>query len=125
MVLGVLLFAMAGASFMASGIALGQFSAARGLLRGGDMPNGGPIVFEIPCSCSGGHVIQVGPPRPGRLLVQPGITRVYKFYRPHVGSWDLGLAFPGGQCLVPNPVDGCHSVPVDGTQLIMGTSLTL
>src|SRR3989344_3621495 len=63
---------------------------------------GGRILTVIYCTCSPGqHVIVVGPPRPGRILITPA-TRIYAFGMvSKLGSYVMGTHTAPGVCLIP------------------------
>jgi len=86
-------------------------------------PFGGFVYAVVPCTCSGGAVIYVGPPVPGPYLYLPGFTRVYEYYQiPRPGVWVLGNFVPGPPCLV-YAGKSCVPVPHYGVITIVGTSL--
>lgn len=83
---------------------------------------GGRIMAVIPCTCSPGMAIIVGPPKPGILLFIPGVSRLFNNRRPFPGSWTLGDYSFGGICL-QIASHGCFPYPiVQGTILKIGTS---
>ena len=113
--------------------------------QSGTRPFGGRILGSpIYCTCSNGHVVNVGPPRPGRFHFIPGGTRIYSFgnvytpgrfipggtriysfgnvYTP--GRWLLGNYRPGtgNQCWIRVSHNSCIQVPNDGIMTIVGTS---
>ena len=94
--------------------------------QSGTRPFGGRILGSpIYCTCSNGHVVNVGPPRPGRFHFIPGGTRLYSFsnvYTP--GRWLLGNYRPGtgNQCWIRVSHNSCIQVPNDGVMTIVGTS---
>lgn len=83
-------------------------------------PFGGLVLFVVPCPCSGGEMITVGPPRPGIFMVDAG-SIVYERFQPFVGHWVLGLSDFYEPCLWPT-LFGC--VPIGGASRIriLGTS---
>ena len=84
---------------------------------------GGRILFETPCTCSGGLRLEVGSPRPMDLWYQPGVSVLFSFYNLLPPDYVLGTYTPGGACTVwVGPV--CVPVPPLGTITIAGTSLT-
>lgn len=87
-------------------------------------PFGGQILSVIPCTCSYGHVVVLGPPIPGLYHFTP-FTTLYSFFQTYrIGAWLLGNYFPGtgNQCLVYVGV-GCVPVPNLGAMQMVGTSL--
>lgn len=63
------------------------------------VPFGGPILTLIPCS-NGAIYVVLGPPTPGPYVWMPG-TISYAYGPPSfVGQYLLGLAMPGGVCVV-------------------------
>ena len=103
-----------------------SFPVVRLLAQSGTRPFGGRILGSpIYCTCSIGHVVNVGPPRPGRFHFIPGGTRLYSFgnvYTP--GRWLLGNYRPGtgNQCWIRVSHNSCIQVPNDGVMTIVGTS---
>ena len=103
-----------------------SFPVVRLLAQSGTRPFGGRILGSpIYCTCSIGHVVNVGPPRPGRFHFIPGGTRLYSFgnvYTP--GRWLLGNYRPGtgNQCWIRVSHNSCIQVPNDGIMTIVGTS---
>ena len=85
---------------------------------------GGRIIATIPCTCSGGLWISVGPPRPmAGIVYQAGVSVLFSFYSLLPSEHILGTYVPGGVCLVGVP-PGCGSVTTIGTIVVAGTSLT-
>lgn len=85
------------------------------------IPFGGRILKIIPCLCSPGIAVIVGPPRGGSFLfIGKGL---YAWWRVLPGSWVLGDYSPGATCWQP-VYKGCSSLitPVQGTILKIGTS---
>ena len=83
---------------------------------------GGRIIAEIPCTCSGGLLLVVGPPRPMELLYQPGFSILFSFYSLLPSEHILGTYVPVGACAMEE--DACVPFPVPGTIVVAGTSLT-
>lgn len=88
------------------------------------LPFGGMISFTLPCPCSFGLSIAVGPPVPGKFFISAFGSRIYPFFKPTPGSWILGdYSLTPVPCLqVAFPV----CVPSDfsqGVVIIAGTSL--
>ena len=83
---------------------------------------GGRILAEIPCTCSGGIRLEIGPPRPMDVLYQTGESVLFSFYSLLPSEYVLGTYHPGGVCSVGVP-PACDIEPVVGTIIIAGTSL--
>jgi len=87
-------------------------------------PFGGRIIDVTACSCSAGFRLTIGPPVPAEnIVVQLGVTKIFMWwqvFRP--GPWTLGLWQTGGVCKVYSG-KGCTELDVEGTVLIIGTSL--
>src|SRR3989338_2935240 len=80
--------------------------------QSGTRPFGGRILGSpIYCTCSIWHVVNVGPPRPGRFHFVPGATRLYAF---------MNVYTPGRWIRVSH--NSCIQVPNDGVMTIVGTS---
>jgi hypothetical protein len=90
----------------------------------------------IPCvSFCGGDIAMaciVGPPRPGRVMVdmRPGtpgwigsIPGAYLYFQFHDGVWWQGGGRPGGSCDIPAPHSGCIGFTITVTSLYNGSSL--
>jgi hypothetical protein len=91
--------------------------------QSGTLPFGGMVRNVIWCTCSSGAVVDVGPPRGGRFLYQPGSTRVYEYYQiPRVGVWLLGNYLPGAGVCLQWSGKSCFAVPHQGLITIVGTS---
>lgn len=85
---------------------------------------GGRIVATIPCTCSGGVWLSIGPPRPmAGIVYQAGISVLFSFYSLLPSEYILGTYVPGGVCMVGIP-PACGSVATIGTIVVAGTSLT-
>lgn len=105
-----------------------KISRALGLLEVADaflpVPFGGLISVTIPCPCSFGASLTVGPPVGGKFFVSAFGSRIYPFFKLFPGSWILGdYASTPMTCLEP-AVPVC--VPIDYSQglvMIAGTSL--
>ena len=80
-----------------------QFASAIGLI----IPFGGNILVAVPCT--NGLLITVGPPRPGVFLYQPGVSVIHENFILKPGAKVLGIAIPGGVCVLPVPI------PAEGT----------
>ena len=104
--------------FSASAQGFGGFSGIGG-------PFGGRILEVRFCTCSLGFVLKIGPPRGGDFLYQPGVSRLFAFFRILVpGMWTLGLAGPPAPCLQYRGV-ACITdakTPAPPLILIVGTS---
>ena len=87
---------------------------------------GGQIVGMLPCACSANWILYVRDVRYQMLplIYQPGITFLYKMYQPRPAVNSLGSFVPGGVCLIYVGT-GCSPVPVVGTMLQLGTSLSI
>lgn len=86
------------------------------------IPFGG-LNAPIPCTCSGGFLQTIGPPRPALVYFQAGASIPYQFFMFGApGVWTLGTFFPSGVCSVVTPT-GCANITAEGTVLIEGTSL--
>lgn len=87
------------------------------------IPFGGRILSVTYCTCSFSLMVSVGPPRGGTFIYQPGLSRLYSYYRIFSsGPWVLGTATGNSTCLI---YSGNSCVPV-GAGLVMrlvGTSL--
>lgn len=89
----------------------------------GLLPFGGPIVSVIPCYCSFGALLTIGPPVPGTYVFQLGRSILFpmgQVYRPLpmvLGTWTPGGVCETGFFCLPPPV------PIMGTIGIVGTSL--
>ena len=100
--------------------------SAQSLSGGGTRPFGGRILGSpIYCTCSTGHVVNIGPPRDGRFHFVPGSSRLYRFsnvYTP--GRWLLGNYRPGtgNMCLIRVSHNSCWQVQNEGIMTIVGTS---
>jgi len=62
------------------------------------IPFGGTILKTVPCL--NGLLLIVGPPRGGPYLFTLG-SILYLNYSLKEGSWVLGVAVPGGICILP------------------------
>ncbi|MBI3019797.1 MAG: hypothetical protein HYY60_00510 [Parcubacteria group bacterium] len=84
---------------------------------------GGRIIATIPCTCSGGLWISVGPPRPmAGIVYQVGVSVLFSFYSLLPSEHILGTYVPGGVCFVGIP-PYCTSIATLGTIVVAGTSL--
>lgn len=86
------------------------------------LPFGGRILYVTYCTCSGGILLTVGPPRPGNYYFTVGsmLYSYYQIFKP--GPWVLGDAYPGGACTIYIGT-ACSGVPTTGTIRQVGTSL--
>ncbi len=86
------------------------------------IPFGGKIVTAIPCACSGNLLLYVADPRGmvWPLSYQPGVTRLYSYFKPLPPANTVGSFIPGGVCLIP--ASPCAPIPSVGTITMMGTS---
>lgn len=83
---------------------------------------GGKLLGTIQCTCNGGHVMIIGPPRPARVRLVPGFTKVYPYGQTkREGAWQLGIYSKPIICLVRA---GLFCIPVEhqGNIMIIGTS---
>ncbi len=82
---------------------------------------GGRVLNVIPCTCSFGLMLTVGPPVGGTFIYQFGSSTLYKNYSPTTGNWVLGTTLGRSTCLV---YAGTSCVSVGNGALIrkMGTS---
>lgn len=90
---------------------------------GGSGVFGGQIGGTIQCTCTGGHVMTVGPPRPGTFYLAPGYSQVFEYgqtKRP--GAWVLGTYTPASPCL-KRVGRFCVPIPHQGNIQLIGTSL--
>ncbi|MEK7614160.1 MAG: hypothetical protein AAB428_00635 [Patescibacteria group bacterium] len=87
---------------------------------GGGLTFGGMIGAAIPCTCSPGIGLIIGPPKGGIFLLSPS-SKLHANMRPIPGSWVLGDYVPGGICLQAGTP--CFPFPiVQGTIGKIGTS---
>jgi len=90
------------------------------------LPFGGMINTIIPCTCSFGTSIIVGPPRPANLYMSylfMSSPLFYAYKSIKIGAWILGNYATGGTCL---EYIGTTCVPINspqGTVIMAGTSL--
>ena len=83
---------------------------------------GGLVLFSLPCTCSFGLWIIVGPPKPTSAIYSLFSSTLYKNFNPTIGHWVLGNTYTRtGVCLV---YAGVSCVPVGGGLIInkIGTS---
>lgn len=59
------------------------------------LPFGGMITVTVPCTCSIGMTIVVGPPVGGKFFVSAFGSRILANFRPFSGSWIIGNYVPG------------------------------
>ena len=83
---------------------------------------GGKIKAIIPCTCSPGMGIIVGPPKPAILLFVPGLSRLFSNGRLFPGSWTLGDYSSGGVCMQIAGKTCAPYPPIQGTIIKIGTS---
>ncbi len=83
---------------------------------------GGRIMKVVPCTCSPGMAIIVGPPRPAILLYIPGASRLFRYGRIMPGVWSLGDYSSGGTCMQIAGKTCAPYPPIQGTILKIGTS---
>lgn len=119
--------------FLIAALLFNFFGSERAAAVSPLLPFGGPILQVIPCGCSNGHVVVVGPPGSpaktegllNRFHFVPTQTILFRFFQTaRIGAWLLGTYMPGtgNQCLLPVE-DGCIIVPNDGVIKLLGTSL--
>lgn len=110
------------------GLLLTGFTVVHGLPSGATGVFGGRITSVTQCTCTGGHVITVGPPRSATLYFVPGLSILYEYGQiKKVGAWVLGNYTSPTMCLrlqCPCGKSGCCCVPVShqGNIQIVGTS---
>jgi len=109
-------FFIIGLVFLGTDVVYGQLpSGATGLF-------GGKLLGTIQCTCTGGHVMIIGPPRAARVLLLPGFSRVFEYGQTKsIGAWQLGIYAPPGICL-RRISDICIPIPHDGIVSLIGTS---
>jgi len=89
---------------------------------------GGLILDVTQCTCTGGNVIDVGPPRAARVYFVPGFSILYEYFQiKKPGAWVLGTYSPPTPCLKLVCPCGklaccCVIVPHQGNIQIVGTS---
>jgi len=105
-----------GAASLGSNVAYGQRPpGAIGLF-------GGRLLGYIQCTCSTGHVMYIGPPRPAAVHFVPGFTALYEYGQvKSIGAWQLGINTGPSPCLFFNGWH-CVLIPHQGDILIIGTS---
>src|SRR3989344_6513863 len=88
---------------------------------------GGIMTVVQFCTCNGGHIISVGPPRPGRFYYAPGTSKLFQYGQiTRSGVWVLGTYSGMTPCLGSVQVKKgtqCVPVPHQGNIDIVGTSL--
>ena len=111
------------------GLLLAGFTIAHGQLPSGATGVfGGKITSITQCTFTGGHVIEVGPPRSATVYFIPGLSVLYEYGQiKKIGSWVLGNYTAPTLCLrlqCPCGKSGCCCVPVShqGNIQIVGTS---
>lgn len=72
------------------------------------IPFGGRVLRTINCTCSGGTLVYVGPPRPGTFM-KTAATKVYDKKHVSTGRWVLGTAVGYQVCMVYSG-NSCTSV---------------
>jgi len=90
------------------------------------MPFGGPIMMTEAC-CNGLKVTvdNYNPMFQGqkKLMLMPGLSRIFMNYRVMPGSYTVGDALPAGICVKPFTFPPCtSSESVDGTIMMIGTN---
>jgi len=103
------------------GGASGSFSGSPSISSGKPV-FGGKIKAIIPCTCSPGMGIIVGPPKPAILLFVPGLSRLFSNGRLFPGSWTLGDYSSGGVCMQIAGKTCAPYPPIQGTIIKIGTS---
>lgn len=90
---------------------------------------GGIMNVSTFCTCNGGHIISVGPPRPGRFYYVPGKSKLFEYGQiTRSGVWVLGTYSVMTPCLQRVTIGGkkggtaCVPVPHQGNIEIVGTS---
>ncbi|MBX4211065.1 hypothetical protein KW783_03795 [Candidatus Parcubacteria bacterium] len=85
---------------------------------------GGIVLTSLPCTCSGGFLLTIGPPKGGQFVYQIGAPQFANFQLPRPGVWALGLYSPGAICTIVVP-GGCSplGVPIGTITPVVGTSL--
>ncbi len=115
-------FFIAGSASIGLSVVYGQIPFGNGLPAGAVGLFGGKLISYVQCTCSGGHVMIVGPPRANRVKVLPGYTRIYPYGQVKgIGQWQLGVVSPPTPCLV-NAFLFCVPVPHNGDVMVVGTS---
>lgn len=95
----LLIIAVVSLIFLVANLLLPQSVLA---VFGLSVPFGGMVLFEIPCTCSAGVMLIVGPPKGGSFILTPA-SRIYAKYQPLPGHWVLGLADATLPCVVGIP----------------------
>lgn len=90
------------------------------LIGGFSVPFGGIIMVQIPCTCSVGTLLIVGPPAGGEFILTPA-SKIYRNFSPFPSNWVLGLANGIAPCLVGTP-PACFPVGRGPLIRIMGTN---
>lgn len=90
--------------------------------QGGFLPFGGFIVAARPCTCSGGWLIQVGPPV-GGFFVYNNTPQFAYSQLPRTGVWVLGLYTPGALCTSGSDCDPTTAALSGTITPFVGTSL--
>jgi hypothetical protein len=97
------------------------------------IPFGGPILFTFFCPCNGALMLfinkyyRVSPGLPP-TLIEPGTYLFQPVYSQLIvgallpGKQSLGLASPGGACLIFTPF-GCFAIPTMYTIFYIGTNV--
>jgi len=84
---------------------------------------GGRMSVVAYCTCSSGHVISVGPPRPGRFHYVPGKTKVFEYRQIAAnGVWVLGTYGSPSPCMRRISPTICVPVVHQGDIELVGTS---
>jgi hypothetical protein len=88
---------------------------------------GGQITVIVPCPCSAGYLVTIGPPVPASLFVSVAFLSSPLFFLNKMstpGTWWLGLSSPAeAPCLVPSPPTGCVPAGIGSVVYMAGTSL--
>lgn len=113
--------------FIAS-IALISFIPEKKVIAQGGNPFGGLSTYIFYCTCSSGMAVSIndltqptGVTLP--LLYLPGGTQLYPYGQIYsVGVWTLGLWQGGGSCQY-FVGKGCATYSVEGTMIMVGTSM--
>jgi hypothetical protein len=89
---------------------------------------GGLTTIVIPCPCSAGTLVTVGPPIPAQLFVSiawAATPAFFPFKALHPGAWWLGLYEPAPfPCLIFGiPPAGCVPIGAGAPPIIAGTSI--
>lgn len=87
------------------------------------IPFGGPITFVYFCGCTANFLITIGPPTPGTLIYQPGISLLFPYGQILTpGKFVLGTSIQPGVCI---PLESLCLAPIPatlGTIIMVGTN---